>query len=143
LEPRLKVLPIGIEEHQLGHAEPLVEVLLGARVLPPGLAGGDLEDQGRNGLLPEEVDVPVVLAHAAGEQDVGSHRLLRLALLVVEEEVAAHPHVHRGGVEPLQSSDHIGHHHAVKRRLGHGLAVGGGVLDLLLERHRAHTCLPS
>jgi hypothetical protein len=36
----------------------------------------------------------------------------------------------------------VEHHLQVLRGLGHRLAVGGGILDLLLEWKSAHTCLP-
>jgi hypothetical protein len=64
-----------------------------------------------------------------------------IPLLIAEKEVASHPDIRHLGVAALQPPDEVGHYFPVQGGLGHGLAVGGGVLNLLFERNGVHACL--
>jgi hypothetical protein len=142
LEPRPQVLPIRIEEDELFDAQLFVEQLLLALVLSPGLPRRDLHHQARNRLLPKEIVGAVPFGDALRQQNVRRDDGGRVAPLVAKEEVAPDPDIRHVDIAAIQTVDEVVHHLPMEGRLGHGLAVGGGILDLFLEWKSAHTYLP-
>ena len=129
------VLPV------LRHAQPLVQLPLGPLILPPRAARGDLQHEVRHlALAPHPVDPPVVVRHSQHHEYVRRHRRSRVALFVVDQQVAGDVHVVAFApiaVVDAQTFPCVGQVVELKVAFRHRLAVGVGVLDHDRSGHRA------
>jgi hypothetical protein len=145
LEAWLQIVACRVEKEVLGNSQALIESLLDREILAACRTGSDLDHEIRRpSLLPELIERSVPFLDASNQDHVRGDRGAGVPLLVVEQEVAPCPSERIVQKVPLQGRDEVGHHLPMQGRFGHGTAVGGGVLDLLIaQRHRGHGQPPS
>ena len=89
LQRRFEVVPSGIEKEILRYAQPPVELGLLHRVGLLSLARGGLDNEIRRPLFhPQLVGTPPSGPDALDDEDIGNDELLRVPLLVEEQQVA-------------------------------------------------------
>ena len=112
------------------HTQPPVQLALDRPIFPPRAPRGDLQHEVRPlRLLPQPVRLPVAAVRSHHHEDVRGHHRLRVALLVVDEQVPRHVYVRPvAEVEP-QPVHGVGQRRALMIGFRHRLPVGRRIVD--------------